>query len=310
MAAPTTAGAEKTMNRRFVFLSLVIFASGALLGFGLKSVSADGIPTSDPLFYSGTLTENGQLVQTPRQLTVNLWSGAMPQPGEVALCSTSVPSTPVLDGRFRVALDPACKTALNAHPDAYAEIVVDGTTSLGRLKVGAVPYSIEADHAVRASQAETAAGASSFNVSGNLAVGGAATFNTGATFGGATALNGKTVFGKGSGLAASTPIAYGMGGYPRTGKFSSSGGALLLLASASAWASSASIMRIDVVLDGKAVGSLFGFTNEPASHKALAGNPIILTGVGAGDHTVTLTLVAGNGDYNDYSAVSVVELPL
>jgi hypothetical protein len=69
-------------------------------------------------------------------------------------------------------------------------------------------------------------------------------------------------------------------------------------------------MRVDVLLDGKIVGSLSGFTNEASSHKALASNPIVLAGIAAGTHTVTLSLVAGNGDYNDFSAVSVVELPL
>jgi hypothetical protein len=46
------------------------------------------------------------------------------------------------------------------------------------------------------------------------------------------------------------------------------------------------------------------------SHKALSSNPIVLTGVAAGMHTVQLSVAKGTTDSNDYSAVTVVELPL
>jgi hypothetical protein len=270
--------------------------------WGLRAVFADGIPTTNPLSYSGTLTEGGQLVNAPRQLTVNLWSNGSPQTGEVALCSTNVASTPVINGRFRVALDASCKSEINAHPDAYVEVVVGGTTSVGRAKIGAVPYAVEADHAVRATQA---AGAASFAVTGDLMVAGASTFS------GPVNVGGRASFGSGSGLATSTPIPYGGSVLPRSGTFSSSGGVLLVLASASAFNQAAGgTMHVDVTLDGNVVGALQGFTNEASSHKALTSNPIVLTGIAAGKHTVALSLAKGDTDGNDYSAVTVVELPL
>jgi hypothetical protein len=138
------------------FLAGVAFSGGVL---GLRSVLADGIPTKNPLYYAGTLMQGGQPVNAPHQLTVNLWNSAKPQTGEVALCSTNASSTPVIAGRFRLALDPSCKAAVNANSDAYVEVVVDGATSFGRAKIGAVPYAVEADHAVGATTAVTAASA-------------------------------------------------------------------------------------------------------------------------------------------------------
>jgi len=45
-----------------------------------------------------------------------------------------------------VALDATCTTAVNANRDLFAEVTV-GTTSLGRRKIGAVPYALQAAHA-------------------------------------------------------------------------------------------------------------------------------------------------------------------
>jgi hypothetical protein len=148
----------------FVAFLAGVASSGAV--WGLRSVLADGIPTRNPLYYAGTLTESGQAVNAPRQVTVNLWNSAKPEVGEVALCSTSVPSTPFVGGRFRIALDPGCKAAIDANPDAFVEVVVDGTTSFGRSKIGAVPYAVEANHAVSATNAATAASATA--VTGSL----------------------------------------------------------------------------------------------------------------------------------------------
>jgi hypothetical protein len=141
------------MNARRTAVALVLLSAGAALGIGIKSVLAEGIPSSNPLYYSGTLAEGGQLVNAPRQLAVNLWTNAAAQTGEIAICSTTVASTPVINGRFRIALESACKTAIAANPDVYVEVVVGNTTSLGRAKIGAVPFAIEADHATKADNA-------------------------------------------------------------------------------------------------------------------------------------------------------------
>ncbi len=79
---------------------------------------------------------------------------------------TTVASTPVINGRFRIALDGSCKPAINANPDVYVELL-DGTTSLGRSKIGAVPYAVEADHAVSAANAAFAADAGHASMADN-----------------------------------------------------------------------------------------------------------------------------------------------
>jgi hypothetical protein len=61
-------------------------------------------------------------------------------------------------GRFSVALPDTCATAVKASPDAWAEVLVDGA-SLGRTKIGAVPYALEAGHATNADNATNATNA-------------------------------------------------------------------------------------------------------------------------------------------------------
>lgn len=137
------------MNRRRILAFLAVVAVGTGFGLTIHSVLADGIPTPNPLYYSGTLTEAGQLVSGQRAITVNLWPDKTTQ--GTPLCSTVASSPPadVVNGRFRIALASACKIVVNQNPNVYVE-VIDGATSLGRAPVGAVPYAVEADHAVTA----------------------------------------------------------------------------------------------------------------------------------------------------------------
>jgi hypothetical protein len=147
------------MNKRHVMMAVALTSAGALAGVGMKAL-ADGIPSPNPLYYAGTLTLDGNLVSDPaRSMKATLWTNPTPTVGETALCVTSV-TTPVLDGRFRIALDPSCKGAINANPNVYVE-VVDNAVSLGRAKVGAVPFAVEADHAVSATNAVDGGGIAS-----------------------------------------------------------------------------------------------------------------------------------------------------
>jgi hypothetical protein len=152
---------------RKVLAPLAALALAGALGFGLKSVLADGIPSPNPLYYSGTLTEGGTLVNGTRSITVYLWPDGTTM--GTPLCQTVATTAPVTNGRFRIALATGCKAAINANPNAYVE-VVDGTTSLGRNPIGAVPYAVEADHAVNATNAVSATTAATANAAaGTLA---------------------------------------------------------------------------------------------------------------------------------------------
>src|SRR5690349_16552515 len=55
----------------------------------------------------------------------------------------------VVDGRFRIGLDDACVDAVHADSDLWIEVVVEGEP-LGRVKLGAVPYAVEAARAAAA----------------------------------------------------------------------------------------------------------------------------------------------------------------
>ena len=133
-----------------------LVALGALCAYGARHVFADGIPASDPLYYAGYLTENGEPVNATRDLAIRLWPNAQAAPGESALCSTDVGNTSIVEGRFRVPLSQSCAQAIRQRSDTYVEVVVDTDLSLGRAKIGAVPYAIEAERAGSASSARGA----------------------------------------------------------------------------------------------------------------------------------------------------------
>jgi hypothetical protein len=112
----------------------------------LRSASADGVPTMNPLYYSGRISENGTPASGTRSIIVDLWDDAASTDTAHRKCEVTTPAATVTNGLFRVALDNTCVTAVQQNPDLWAEVTV-GSTSLGRRKVGAVPYALEAGHA-------------------------------------------------------------------------------------------------------------------------------------------------------------------
>jgi hypothetical protein len=92
--------------------------------------------------------------------------------------------------------------------------------------------------------------------------------------------------------------------------FNTGGGALMIFASGSGFATGAGPIGIDIRVDGVQKGQALGFTNEPNSHKAFVANPLLVAGIAAGSHTVTVVPIAGtNMDVNDRVCVTVLELP-
>jgi hypothetical protein len=133
---------KTTLRWSMGILLALVLAAGVLVPIA----RADGIPTSNPLNYAGTLQESGVLVTGTRAITLKLWDDASSTAGANLKCQTISSTTMVTDGRFRMALDTSCTAAVNANPDLYVEVLV-GTTSLGRKKLGAVPYAVEAQRA-------------------------------------------------------------------------------------------------------------------------------------------------------------------
>ena len=126
--------------------AFTLAAAAAGIVYQARQARADGISASSPMVYSGTLEDDGQPVEGTRNITLTLWDDATSTASANRQCTTSASDTPVEAGRFRVALDDACTEVVNSIPDLWIEVEVNGT-SLGRTKLGAVPYAVEAERA-------------------------------------------------------------------------------------------------------------------------------------------------------------------
>ena len=97
-----------------------------------------------------------------------------------------------------------------------------------------------------------------------------------------------------------------------SGKFTSGGGTLLIIASGSGFAAGAGIVGMNIEVDGNLKGSAKCFTNEPNSHKSFTANALVVTGIAAGSHVLLLLPLAATteSDGNDFFSVTVLELPI
>jgi len=145
--------------RNWVVKGLV---GGLVIGAGVVALRARaaGIPAADALTYTGYLeTPEGKPVDTSVQIGVAVWDSAS---GGKKRCEAGGEKVTPVAGRFQISLPEACSDAVKAQPDLWLETTVDGT-GLGRTKLGAVPFAIEAAHATSAdsaAQADAAASAS------------------------------------------------------------------------------------------------------------------------------------------------------
>lgn len=140
-----------TQRRALVIAAAVALLATALLaGYGMR-VLAEGAPTQQPLFYSGNLEADGALASGDYAIKLSLYATAS---GGKALC-TAEETVTVERGRFRMDAS-ACAAAVAAEPDVWLAVSFTGSDGMeraiaGRSKVGAVPYALEAQHAVSAS---------------------------------------------------------------------------------------------------------------------------------------------------------------
>jgi len=137
----------KTLRRHKLIVAIAALGltaailAGVVGGYLAGIARATGIPTTNPLYYSGLLTDtSGKPLPSAASVVVELWDA---QTAGNLKCTTTASSPTLTQGRFRVALDSTCLTAIQSNPDLWAEVVVDGT-SMGRTKTGAVPYAVEA----------------------------------------------------------------------------------------------------------------------------------------------------------------------
>lgn len=124
-----------------------IVVATAVVGYVIGRVHADGIPTTAPLVYAGTLEDGGRPVEGSHRVALRLWTAAT---GGTLACTETSSDVTFAAGRFRVVLDATCVAAVQRNPELWVEPLVDDA-SYGRSKLAAVPYAVEAGRAAGAS---------------------------------------------------------------------------------------------------------------------------------------------------------------
>ena len=140
---------KSTHNRSLLALAIgvvVVAALGLAVTRHLAGPAlATGIPTTDPLHYSGMLADGaGKPLAGPMNLVITLWDA---KTGGSQRCVTTAGKTPLSAGRFRVALDKSCLAAVQIHRDLWVELAVNGAL-LPRTRIGATPYAVESKNGV------------------------------------------------------------------------------------------------------------------------------------------------------------------
>lgn len=127
-------------NVRF---GLMLTLTSSVLAFWLGSARAAGIPETGTLVYAGVLQEGTEFPSGSRPIAVELYDASA---GGDLLCRVdSGGDVPVTSGRFRIDLggDPDCLRAVRANREVWVSVEVNGRP-LGRSKIAAVPYAVEA----------------------------------------------------------------------------------------------------------------------------------------------------------------------
>jgi hypothetical protein len=121
--------------------TIVALAAAAVLY--VTRAGAGGIPATGALVYSGVLDDaNGAPLTGSKEIRIDLYDA-----GSAGAVQCTVTQTVALaNGHFQIALPDTCTQAVQARPDLWIEVTVGGE-SLGRTKLGAVPYAVEAARA-------------------------------------------------------------------------------------------------------------------------------------------------------------------
>jgi hypothetical protein len=139
-------------SKRRAAAGVCIAAMAITSAYIMGRARAAGVPTMPPLMtYSGTLTDTGGTSLTgQKNIQIQLWDREIG--GTTPVCIAPSTSQTLFAGGFQVPLPETCAAAVHATSDLWAEVLVDGT-SLGRTKIGAVPFALESAHAILADSA-------------------------------------------------------------------------------------------------------------------------------------------------------------
>lgn len=146
------------MNRssRLLASAVAALTLGAAAILFVEHVRAAGAPATNAFAYSGTLTlPDGSAVQGSKNIGLAVYTS---QTATTPTCQVISAPVPVSAGHFQIALPDTCIAAAKASPDLWVDVQVDGA-SVGKTKLGAIPYAVEASHAVQADSAANATNA-------------------------------------------------------------------------------------------------------------------------------------------------------
>ncbi len=110
-------------------------------------------------------------------------------------------------------------------------------------------------------------------------------------------------------VAAAQVINAAAGPFPVSGMFTSGGGTIVLLVDGSGFSGiGAAPIGLTVSVDGAQQGVVRGYVNEANTHRAMVASTMVVTGLAAGSHTVTLTALGATlSDVNDFFSVGMLE---
>ena len=132
-------------TRRRLLVALVV-TGGLAAGLGVRAALPDD---AHALVYTGVLEEGGAAVSGARTIRVSVFNVA---DDGASLCDSGALSLTLVAGRFQVPLPASCAAAVRASADVFVDVEVGGT-SLGRARVGAVPFALQAGEAADATPA-------------------------------------------------------------------------------------------------------------------------------------------------------------
>lgn len=157
--------AMKISRKVAIVTSSLLLAAVGIASYSIGRARAAGIPDPPAMVYAGVLTKaSGEELNELHSIQIQVWGAA--SGGTTPLCMTQPAPTQLQRGKFSIALPQECSVAVKANSDLWLEVLVDGT-SVGRTKLGVIPFAIEAGHAVTATSASQAG---DFQITGNLEV--------------------------------------------------------------------------------------------------------------------------------------------
>jgi hypothetical protein len=138
-------------------LAAIGLGCGALASAILVVAHADGAPKQQPLWYTGTVTDDaGAPLGGNHSIAVRIFRDETGLGAAVCEVSTGGQRTlPFVAGRFRIDLSD-CARAIADDSELFLELQIDNLVPFPRTKLGAVPYALEAEHAITATKADTA----------------------------------------------------------------------------------------------------------------------------------------------------------